>query len=199
MKETLNIWLRIIQVDFYIPFGVFTILFVIVSFFVRKDHFVFKIDEQACRFISFMGVVFCAIFMMGIFLLFMNGTEEEKQSMIDRMFGHYWLGFWLPPLLYIFLPQLLRLEKIRNSKIIRLILSIFFIISIERYVILMTSLHRDYLPSSWNLSISLWDSIFGIILKLTLFLAFVRIYYLADNQLKKLKTKYIQLNTKNNV
>ena len=122
MIENLNFWLRVIQVDFYIPFGIFSILFVIVSFFVKKDNFLYKTDEYTCKLISLFGIVFFLIFTLGIVFLFINGTEEDKQSLLKRMLGHYWFGFWLQPLLYIFLPQLLRFEKIRKSRIIRLVI-----------------------------------------------------------------------------
>lgn len=190
MAENLNFWLRVIQVDFYIPFGIFSILFVITSFFVKKDSFVHKTDGYACKLISFMGILFFLIFTLTILMVFFGVNEEQKQSLTNRMFGNYWFGFWLQPFLYVFLPQLLRFEKIRKSRIIRLVLSIFFIVSIERYVILVTSLHRDYLPSSWSMSISLWESIFGVIVKLIFFLSFIGIYYLIISQLKKLKTKH---------
>ena len=88
-------------------------------------------------------------------------------------------------------PQLFWFKKIRTSLMATFALSIVVNIGMwfERYVIIVTSLHRDYLPSSWgefhatNIDIGIFVGTIGIFL--TLFLAYARFFpVLALNELK---------------
>jgi hypothetical protein len=87
-----------------------------------------------------------------IFLLFnlleynSFNTIEFNQEMINRAFGKYWIPFWIYPFTYFALTQLLWVEKIKASKIIRVLIAvwIFAVMHIEHYIILVTTLHRDY-------------------------------------------------------
>jgi len=64
------------------------------------------------------------------------------------MFGAYWFGYWIYPLAYIGLTQLLWIDRIRKHSALRFLLAIviLFVISLEKIVILVTSLHRDFVP-----------------------------------------------------
>jgi molybdopterin-containing oxidoreductase family membrane subunit len=88
-------------------------------------------------------------------------------------------------------PQLFWIKKIRRSFVATFIISIVVNIGMwfERYVIIVTSLHRDYLPSSWGefiptaTDVGIFLGTLGIFL--TLFLAFTRFFpVLALNELK---------------
>lgn len=72
-----------------------------------------------------------------------------------------------------------------------MLFSILLIISIERLIILVTSFHRDYLPSSWTMynEIGIYPSHFvlSLFLKIMVFLVFVGIFYSIKNKLKSLK------------
>jgi len=67
------------------------------------------------------------------------------------MFGKYWFGYWVQPLLWVSLTQLLRIKTIRKNVLLRILFSFLLIFSIEKYVIMMVAFHRDYLPSSWTM------------------------------------------------
>jgi molybdopterin-containing oxidoreductase family membrane subunit len=90
-------------------------------------------------------------------------------------------------------PQLFWFKKIRRSLIASFILSIFVNIGMwfERFVIIVTSLHRDYVPSNWSMFHPTWVDIgvyLGTIgLFFTLFLLFTRFFpVLALNELKSI-------------
>jgi molybdopterin-containing oxidoreductase family membrane subunit len=79
-------------------------------------------------------------------------------------------------------PQLFWFKKIRRSVLLTFIISIFVNIGMwfERFVIVVTSLHRDYLPSSWTMyrptivEVGLYVGTFGLFF--TLFLLFIRVF-----------------------
>jgi molybdopterin-containing oxidoreductase family membrane subunit len=88
-------------------------------------------------------------------------------------------------------PQLFWFKKIRKSLLATFIISIFVNIGMwfERFVIIVTSLHRDYLPSSWTMfhptfiDIGIFIGTIGIFF--TLFLIFSRTFpVIALNELK---------------
>ena len=76
------------------------------------------------------------------------------------MTGPYWPAFWALIATNIVTPQLLWLKRVRHN--IPLLFVISLIVNtgmwLERFVIIVTSLHRDFLPSSWGMySPTMWD------------------------------------------
>lgn len=192
MKENILLILQILIVDFFIAFGLYSILFLLVSIF-AKNAFLYKIDEESKKLISFLGIVYLVVWFIGIFVFYLESNTVEKNSMLNRMFGKYWFGFWLQPLLWFTITQFLRIKRVSKNVFLRIIFSVFLIISIERYVIIITSLDRDYLPSSWtmfnDLGIYPTDFFLALLVKMIMFLLFVGIYYVIKNQLKILLSK----------
>jgi hypothetical protein len=119
--------------------------------------------------------------------------EQGKNDLLHRMFGKYWLGFWLQPLLWFSITQLLRFETIRKNIFCRLIFSILIILSLERIVIISTSLHRDYLPSSWTIynDSGLYPSniFLEIIMKVSIYLLFVELFAVISKKINEWKTR----------
>ena len=147
MKENLILLLQIITVDFFTAFGLYSLFFLIVSIFFKKS-FLFKVDEEAKKFISFVGIIYFIIWIIGIIVFYAESNLEEQNSMLNRMFGKYWFGFWLQPIVWFLITQLLRIKRVAKNVFLRMIFSFLLIISFEKYVIIITSFHRDYLPST---------------------------------------------------
>lgn len=187
MKENILLLLQIITVDFFTAFGLYTFLFLIVSIFTKKP-ILKKIDEEANGFIAFAGVIYFTVWIIGIFVFYADSNTEEQTSMLNRMFGKYWFGYWVQPLLWVSLTQLLRIKTIRKNVLLRILFSFLLIVSIERFVILVTAFHRDYLPSSWTMysDLDIYPSNFFLMLlaKILMFLLFVGIYYLIKSRIK---------------
>ena len=187
MKENILLLLQIIIVDFFTAFGLYTFLFLIVSIFTKKP-ILKKIDEEANGFIAFAGVIYFTVWIIGIFVFYADSNTEEQTSMLNRMFGKYWFGYWTQPLLWVSLTQLLRIKTIRKNVLLRIVFSFLLIVSIERFVILVTAFHRDYLPSSWTMysDLDIYPSNFFLMLlaKILMFLLFVGIYYLIKSRIK---------------
>jgi molybdopterin-containing oxidoreductase family membrane subunit len=84
--------------------------------------------------------------------------EEFVHS--NRMFGPYATYYWLLLTCNIAIPQLLWSERIRRNPYLLFIIAIIINIGmwLERFVIVVTSLHRDFLPSAWSMYYpTIWD------------------------------------------
>jgi molybdopterin-containing oxidoreductase family membrane subunit len=76
------------------------------------------------------------------------------------MTGPYALAYWSLILCNVAIPQLLWLRRVRSSVAVLFVISLIVNVGmwLERFVIIVTSLHRDFLPSSWGMySASFWD------------------------------------------
>lgn len=89
---------------------------------------------------------------MEFFIAWYSGVVYEQFAFINRMTGPYWWAYWSMVFCNVVFPQLLWIKKIRRSAV--LMYPIIILINVgmwfERFVITVTSLHRDYLPSSWD-------------------------------------------------
>lgn len=189
MKENILLLLQIITVDFFTAFGLYSILFLIVSIFLKKPLLA-KIDDETVKFISLVGVIYFTIWVIGIFVFYAENNPEEKISMINRMFGKYWIGFWSQSILWFVITQSLRFRRIRKNVLLRILFSFLLILSIEKIIIFTVTFHRDYLPSSWttysDLNIYPSNFLLSLLMKIILFLLFVGIYYVIKNQIQGL-------------
>ena len=194
MKENILLLLQIITVDFFTAFGLYSLLSLFISIF-TKSVILAKIDKEATNFISFVGVVYFIVWIIGMFVFYSESNPEDRSNMLNRMFGKYWFGVWAQPILWFLVTQLLRKESVYKNIFFRILFSIMLIISIERFIIITTSLHRDYLPSSWTMynDLDIYPPNFFLALfcKIIMFLLFVGIYYFAVSKLKTFKKKAV--------
>jgi molybdopterin-containing oxidoreductase family membrane subunit len=115
------------------------------------------------------------------FTAWYSGNPLELFWLFNRSFGPYGPIFWVLMLCNVVVPQALWSGRVRSSPILLFIIAIIINIGmwIERFVIIVVSLHRDFLPSSWGLySGTIWDwAVFiGTIgLFLTLIFLFIRV------------------------
>lgn len=192
MTERIIFTLQAIQIDFFTAFGLLTILYFIFSIF-TKNQFIKNVDEESSRFITFLGIVYLIIWSVGLYIELKILDAEDKFNLLNRMFGKYWFGFWIQPLLWVLITQLLRFEKIRKNILLRLLFSVLLIFSIEKMVIIYTSFQRDYLPSSWtmynDLDIYTSNLILELIMKIAIFLLFVKIFTVITKKLNNFNLK----------
>ena len=85
------------------------------------------------------------------FTAWYSGNPFEQFTFINRAFGPYWWCYWTMVTCNVISPQIFWWKKARTSIPILFVISIFVNIGMwfERFVIIVTSLHRDFLPSSW--------------------------------------------------
>jgi Ni/Fe-hydrogenase subunit HybB-like protein len=89
------------------------------------------------------------------------GSEVAERTMFtERAFGFYAASFWTTIALNITIPQLLWLPFVRRSELLLCLISGGVVVGMwfERFVIVVTSLHRNHMPSEWgNFFPTLWD------------------------------------------
>ena len=88
-----------------------------------------------------------------LFMSWYSGVEFEQYAFLNRATGPYWWAYAIMMTCNVLTPQLYWFSSIRKSFVATFILSIFVNIGMwfERFVIIVTSLHRDYLPSAWTM------------------------------------------------
>ncbi len=110
-----------------------------------------------------------------------SGNEYEQYVFHNRMTGPYALCYWTMITCNVIIPQLFWFHGVRTTPWAMLILAVFVNVGMwfERFVIVVTSLHRDFLPSSWGMFIPTWVDLLQMLgvfgLFMTLFLLFVRL------------------------
>ena len=111
-----------------------------------------------------------------------SGVEYEQYAFLNRVSGPYWWAYWIMMTCNVISPQLFWFKKVRTSVAASWLLSIVVNIGMwfERFVIIVTSLHRDYLPSSWAMfyptAVDVSILIGSIGLFFMLFLLFLRVF-----------------------
>ncbi len=119
--------------------------------------------------------------MEAFFSIVYAGNHYEKFMMLNRMFGNYGWAYWLLVATNIAIPQLLWVYKIRTNLVWLWCISMVINVGMwmERFVIVITSLTRDFVPSSWGTywpTIWDWAVYLGTIgLFMTLIFLFVRV------------------------
>ena len=99
------------------------------------------------------GSIVGVAYITELFMAWYSGVEYEQYAFLNRATGPYWWSYWAMMTCNVISPQLMWIKKLRRNIVFTFILSIFVNIGMwfERFVIIVTSLHRDYLPSSWSM------------------------------------------------
>ena len=127
------------------------------------------------------GLIVFYGYMMEVFFGWYSANTFESFMIWNRQHGPYAPIYWFLIFCNGVVPQLLWSKKIRTSPIPLFAVCMFVNIGmwLERFVIVVTSLHRDFLPGSWGMYYPTfwdWSTFAGTIgLFLTLFYAFVRL------------------------
>ena len=160
---------------------VLTLLIILREVFRLKDYITINHLENMAKVITLTGSLVGLAYATEFFIAWYSGSEMEGFVFINRMFGPYWWAYWIMVSCNVISPQLFWFKKIRTNVYALWIIAIFVNIGMwfERYVIVVTSLHRDFLPSSWDLYVlTIHDYLimlgsFGLFF--TLFLLFARL------------------------
>lgn len=88
---------------------------------------------------------------MEFFIAWYSGVEVERFTFLNRALGPYAWAYWIMVTCNVVSPQLFWSKKIRRTIPLMFVIAIFVNVGMwfERFVIIVTSLSRDYLPSSW--------------------------------------------------
>ena len=136
--------------------------------------------ELMCKVILATGSIVGYAYGMEFFIAWYGGNPYELYAFKNRAFGPYWWAYWSMVSCNVISPQLFWFKWCRTNIVFVFIISIFVNIGMwfERFVIIATSLHRDYMPSNWAYFSPTWVDIWQFVgtfgLFMTLFLLFMR-------------------------
>ena len=106
------------------------------------------------------GLIVAYGYFMEQFMAWYSASLYEGFMMQNRMFGPYGVVYWALILCNILVPQMLWSRRVRLSTLWLFVVSMFINVGmwLERFIIVVGSLHRDYLPSSWDMYYpTIWD------------------------------------------
>lgn len=156
-----------------------------------ENYITIKHIEYMNIIIIITGSIVGVAYLTELFVSWYSGIEYEQYAFINRATGPYWWAYWCMMTCNVISPQLFWFKKLRTNLMFTFIMSIIVNIGMwfERFVIIVTSIHRDYLPSSWSMFFPTWVDI-GIYVGtigffFTCFLLFARVFpVIAQSELK---------------
>jgi molybdopterin-containing oxidoreductase family membrane subunit len=107
--------------------------------------------EAMSKIIMVTGSIVGIAYITEFFIAWYSGVEYEQYAFTNRMFGPYWWAYWSMMSCNLIAPQVFWMKWARTTPWFIFTMSIVVNVGMwfERFVIIVTSLHRDYLPSSW--------------------------------------------------
>jgi molybdopterin-containing oxidoreductase family membrane subunit len=147
----------------------------------KLEHIVtMKHIELMNKIILATGMIVGYAYSIELFTAWYSGSPYERFAFLNRALGPYAWAYWSMVTCNVIAPQLFWFKWCRTNLVVTMIVCMFVNVGMwfERFVIIVTSLHRDFLPSSWHMFFpTAWDiSLFvgSIGMFLTLFLMFCR-------------------------
>ncbi len=132
---------------------VLTLLLVTRKVFKLEDYITIYHIELMNIIIIVTGSIVGIAYITELFIAWYSGVEYEGYAFFNRVQGPYAWAYWSMMTCNVISPQLFWIKKIRTSLVATFVLSIIVNIGMwfERFVIIVTSLHRDFVPSSWTM------------------------------------------------
>ncbi len=142
---------------------------------VTRDHV-----DKMCKVILFTGTIVGYAYIMELFIAFYGANPYERAAFWYRAFGPYWWAYWLMMFCNVISPQLFWFKWCRRNLLVVWLIVQFPNMGMwyERFVIIATTLTRDFTPSAWGMfhpsivDILTFVGTFGLFL--SLFLLFIR-------------------------
>jgi Ni/Fe-hydrogenase subunit HybB-like protein len=162
------------------------------QFFGLKDLVTLYHIENMNKIILATGMMVGYAYATEFFMAWYSGNGFERYVFLNRALGPYAWAYWTMISCNVLAPQLFWAKKLRTNLVVTMFVAICVDIGMwfERFVIIVTSLHRDFLPSSWGMftptPVDLLTFAGSIGLFMTLFLLFVR--YLPMVAMAEVKT-----------
>ena len=145
--------------------------------------------ENMNKIIMATGMMVGTAYGIEFFIAWYSGVPWERFAFLNRAFGNYWWAYWIMVSCNVLIPQLFWFKWCRTTPWFMVIVCIFVNIGMwfERFVITITSLCRDFLPSSWAyfhptmIDIMMLIGSFGLFFTLfTLFCRFLPVIAMAE-------------------
>jgi len=125
-----------------------------------KDFITARHLDNIAKLMLVCGLLVAYSYLVEIFMAFYSGDEFDQAMVLNRMRGPYAPLYWTAIACNVVLPQALWLKRVRLSVPVLFALSLAVNVGmwLERFVIIVVSLHRDFVPSSWGMFYpTFWD------------------------------------------
>ena len=143
--------------------------------FITQQHL-----QNAAKLMLATGLILAYTYAWEPFIAWYSGDTYEMAVVANRAHGPESWSFWTVIACNVVIPQALWFKRVRSNPVLLFFEAciVLYGMWLERFMLIITSLHRDFLPSSWaNFSATSWDNItlFGSIgLFFFLFFLFIR-------------------------
>ncbi|HJT80672.1 MAG TPA: NrfD/PsrC family molybdoenzyme membrane anchor subunit [Chthoniobacterales bacterium] len=160
---------------------VLTLAIPIRKFYHLEDFITLKHLENSAKVMLATGLMVAHGYITEAFMSWYSEDKFEIYMTLNRMFGPYAPAYWLLVACNVIVPQALWFKRLRTSVAALFIISILVNVGMwtERYVIVITSLHRDFTPAAWGMFHGTrwdWMTLLGSFgLFATLFFLFLRV------------------------
>jgi Ni/Fe-hydrogenase subunit HybB-like protein len=157
-----------------------TLLLVARTVFQMQDIVSMKHLELMNKIMLCTGSLVGYAYAMEFFVAAYSGNDYELFTFVNRATGPYWWAYWSMVTCNVIIPQLFWFKRVRTSIPAMFVITILINVGMwfERFVIIVTTLHRDYVPSSWGMfsptfvDIGIYVGSIGMFM--TFFLLFIR-------------------------
>ena len=114
--------------------------------------------EAMAKVVMLTGTMVGLAYITEFFIAWYSGFEYEQYAFINRATGPYWWAYWTMMSCNLLAPQVFWFKWARTTPWFLFMMSIIVNVGMwfERFVIIVTSLHRDYLTSSWVMYSASW-------------------------------------------
>jgi molybdopterin-containing oxidoreductase family membrane subunit len=146
-----------------------------------KNYITLQHIESMNKVIVLTGSIVGVAYLTELFIAWYSGYIYEQFAFYNRALGPYWWSYFAMMGCNVISPQFFWVKSFRRNLVVTFILSIVVNIGMwfERFVIIVTSLHRDFLPSSWAYYSPSWvevgDYLFTFGVFGTAYLIFMRV------------------------
>jgi Ni/Fe-hydrogenase subunit HybB-like protein len=139
---------------------VLTLLIPLRSFFGLKGLITQRHLDNAAKVMLAVGLLVSYGYLRDIFNDFYSGVVFDQFNSLDRFGGYYLIAYWSLIFANGVIPHALWFKKIRRNPISLFVVAMFVNVGmwLERYIIIVQSLSKDFLPSSWHTyTPTIWD------------------------------------------
>ena len=135
-----------------------TLLVLVRKIFRLEEYITLGHIEAMNKVIVLTGSIVGVAYITELFMAWYSQVVYEQQAFKWRVLGPYWWSYWAMMTCNVISPQFFWFKKLRRNIVFTFLLSIVVNIGMwfERFVIIVTSLYRDYLPSSWTYYSPTW-------------------------------------------
>jgi len=141
---------------------VMTLMIIIRKFYKLGDYITDSHLNAIAKILVFVSLIMGTAYATEVFVAWYSGNEYEMFTFFhNRLTGDYTFQFWAMVVCNALIPQLFWFKKVRKNLTIAFIISLFINLGMwyERFNIIVTSLSKDYLPSSWTSYSPTWVEI----------------------------------------